>query len=309
MLFWIIPLILTLLCGCGDSSDLEDEKGKDEILSSATVLSHQDCCDKLPGKDKKCGKCQQSNESGTIVKSKELSEKEEMDKLHWQYTKTLHDKFGDLYVVPNIGLEMLWVQPGSFKREKKQEKHIYLGFYLGKYEVSQVQWEAVMRQNPSRFKGPDRPVEQISWEDAVTFCEKLTQVEIFAGRLPNGVSYQLPNNVEWEYACRAGTSSLFFWGESPATQYANYDDGDSVRETKKVNSYSPNPWGFFNMHGNCWEFCSDISDENSLFRFARGGSWSDASDFMHSAYRYQIERDSNYNNLGIRLALKVDRMD
>ena len=307
MLFWIIPLILTLLCGCGDSSDLEDEKGKDEILSSATVLSHQDCCDKLPGKDKKCGKCQQSNESGTIVKSKELSEKEEMDKLHWQYTKTLHDKFGDLYVVPNIGLEMLWVQPGSFKREKKQEKHIYLGFYLGKYEVSQVQWEAVMRQNPSRFKGPDRPVEQISWEDAVTFCEKLTQVEIFAGRLPNGVSYQLPNNVEWEYACRAGTSSLFFWGESPATQYANYDDGDSVRETKKVNSYSPNPWGFFNMHGNCWEFCSDISDANSLFRFGRGGSWSDGSDFMSSAYRYQIQRDSNYNNLGIRLALKVSK--
>ena len=164
-----------------------------------------------------------------------------------------------------------------------------------------------MGQNPSLFKGPNRPVEQISWEDAVKFCEKLTQVEIFAGRLPHGVSYQLPNNIEWEYACRAGTSSLFSWGDSPATKFANYDDGDPSGETRKVNSYSPNPWGFFNMHGNCWEFCSDISDANSLFRFARGGSWSDGSDFMSSAYRYQIQRVSNYYNLGIWLALKVSK--
>ena len=307
MMFWILTLVLTLLWGCDDSSDLENQKVKDVILTSASGESCQGSCDSLPGKDKKCDKCQPSKESVGIVKSKEISEKEEMDKLYWQYTKNVHDKFGDLYVVPNIGLEMLWVQPGSFELEKKQEKHIHLGFYLGKYEVSQVQWESVMGQNPSLFKGPNRPVEQISWEDAVKFCEKLTQVEIFAGRLPHGVSYQLPNNIEWEYACRAGTSSLFSWGDSPATKFANYDDGDPSGETRKVNSYSPNPWGFFNMHGNCWEFCSDISDANSLFRFARGGSWSDGSDFMSSAYRYQIQRDSNYNNLGIRLALKVSK--
>ena len=97
------------------------------------------------------------------------------------------------------------------------------GFWLGKHEVTQAQWEQVMGSNPSNFKGANRPVETVSWNDVTSFCEKLTEQERTAGRLPVGMAYQLPTEAQWEYACRAGTTTAYSWGEwHHGLDHANY---------------------------------------------------------------------------------------
>ena len=113
------------------------------------------------------------------------------------------------------------------------------GFYLGKYEVTQAQWEQVMGSNPSEFKGADRPVEQVSWNDAVEFCKKLTVMEKRAGRVPQGMIYQLPTEAQWEYACRAGTTTEYWWGDTITKTNANYRDS-GLKQSRDVGKYSSN---------------------------------------------------------------------
>lgn len=294
--FYAFFAVFIFLSGCGESDYSDIEKSVDRSNDQDNSVEP-----KLIETDGNIGK----------------SEKKELESLYRQYIKSAQDELGDIYTVPGIDMEMLWVHPGTFTagspkseigrvgNENQREKRINFGFYLGKFEVSQVQWESVMGNNPSKFKGPNLPVENISWLEAVEFCEKLTQVELFNARLPNGFAYQLPSQMEWEYACRAGTKSAYWWGDDPDIKNANYDFEESYGATKEVTSYLPNPWGFFNVHGNVWEYCSGISDFSPVFRFARGGSWSDNSDFMRSAYRLEIQKDSNNHTLGLRIALKI----
>ena len=133
-------------------------------------------------------------------------------------------------------------------------------FWLGKYAVTQAQYQAVMGTNPSKFSanGANRPVEQVSWQEAVAFCEKLSQQ---AGR-----TYRLPSEAEWEYACRAGTTTPFHFGPAITTDLANYDGnytygngskGVYRQQTTEVGSFPPNAFGLYDMHGNVWEWCAD----------------------------------------------------
>jgi formylglycine-generating enzyme required for sulfatase activity len=142
------------------------------------------------------------------------------------------------FTIPGLAMEMLLCKPGTFTMgSPKSEKHrdddetqhavtLTEGFWLGKYEVTQAQWERVMGSNPSRFKGAGRPVETVAWHDATSFCEKLTERESKAGRLPAGMSYQLPTEAQWEYACRAGTKTAHAFGEASGDmhRYGNYAD-------------------------------------------------------------------------------------
>ena len=309
---WVLAFLFFFGCGGNEDSDSGNSNSFVEYKSCL------DCGKLITDKSLGCQECPLETEEN-ISGRDDNAEKKELDKLYWQFINDAHEKLGDQYVVPGIELEMLWVHPGTFTagspkseigrldREKLNEKKIHLGFYLGKYEVSQVQWEAVMGKNPSKFKGANRPVENISWEEAIEFCEKLTQIELIESRLPNGLSFQLPSDSEWEYACRAGTSTAYFWGDSPVQENANYEFENSAGHTMDITSFLPNPWGFFNVHGNCWEFCSDVPGENIVYRFARGGSWVDNSDFMRSAYRYEVQRDSKNHSLGLRIALKVEK--
>jgi len=161
-------------------------------------------------------------------------------------------------VIPNtVGMRLRLIQPGVFTMgstvgdRDEQPVHkvtITKAFYMGVCEVTQAQWKAVMRDNPSHFIGPDRPVEQVSWHEAREFCRKLSEKE--------GVRYRLPTEAEWEYACRAGTTTELYWGD-------RWDDTLSwvgpptAGETKPVGTKPPNPWGLHDMIGNVWEWCED----------------------------------------------------
>ena len=137
------------------------------------------------------------------------------------------------------------------------------GFYLGKYEVTQAQYEAVTGLNPSEFNATgngNRPVEKVTWTEAVAFCTQLTTQEQNAGRLPVGWAYVLPTESQWEYACRAGTTTAYSRGATIAAGNANwnwdgaYNTGNDFKQTRDVGQYAANPWGLFDMQGNVWEW-------------------------------------------------------
>jgi formylglycine-generating enzyme required for sulfatase activity len=189
------------------------------------------------------------------------------------------------------------------------------GFWLGEAPCTQEQWEAVMGENPSRFKGADRPVEQVNWEDCQAFCRTLRQ------RVP-GLEVRLPTEAEWERACRAGTDSAYNdgsgctepTGHDPALERLGWFDANSGGETHAVGKKPPNAWGLCDMHGNVLERCSDwfgnyVNEEQTdptgpregRSRVIRGGCWGDLAGLCRSASRFYDEPGSRWNNQGFRL--------
>jgi len=234
---------------------------------------------------------------------------------------------GQTWSLPDLNLDLAYVHPGTFtigspdaekgryKNESPQTQvTLSKGWWLGKTVVTQGQWEALMAGNKSSQKVADRPVERVSWDDAMEFCRKLTERERAAGRLPDGYAYTLPTEAQWEYACRAGTSG-------PYSGDGNLDDmgwhsENSGNTTHPVAQKQANAWGFYDMHGNVWEWCRDwfgnypggsISDPTGpalgAVRVVRGGSCSVPARFCRSAFRRKIEPGNREDHLGFRLAL------
>ena len=262
------------------------------------------------------------------------------------------------YFVEDLGgvaLEMIAISRGTFlmgspeneleryEFESPQHRVTVQPFYMGKVTVTQAQWKAIaslpkvnldLDADPSYFKGSDRPVEQVSWDDAIEFCDRLSQ--------KTGKTYRLPSEAEWEYACRAGTTTPFHFGETIATDLANYRGSDwelqgttypgfygagnrgSLREeTIAVASFPSNAFGLYDMHGNVWEWCSDLwhenyegapidgsawADGNINARLIRGGSWSYIPGLCRSAFRFpQFPRlpRQRCRVLGCRRALRT----
>ena len=210
---------------------------------------------------------------------------------------------------------------------------------MGKHPVTQAQWKAVaafakvervLDPDPSKFKGDSRPVERVNWYDAIEFCKRLSQ--------KTGRVYRLPSEAEWEYACRAGTTTPFHFGETMTTDLANYrgadwesDEGTTYsgsygagpkgeysQQTTVVGSFEvANPFGLYDMHGNVWEWCLDHWHENyqgapsdgkawetggdGSLRLLRGGSWYNGPDICRSANRFRYDPDDWHNDLGLRV--------
>jgi eukaryotic-like serine/threonine-protein kinase len=235
------------------------------------------------------------------------------------------------------GLEMSFVYcpAGSFtmgspSRETKRQDDedqvrvtISKGFLLGKYEVTQKEWESVMGSNPSNFKGARLPVEKVRWEEATKFCRKFTEQERRAGRLGAKEMYRLPTEAEWEYGCRAGTTSPFSYGSSLSSREANFNvnypyggasKGAYLEKTANVGSYKGNAWGLHDMHGNVWEWCQDWYGENlpggtdpsvaftGWPAVLRGGGWFNLAQFCRSAYRFWNTPSLRLDVLGFRVA-------
>ena len=187
------------------------------------------------------------------------------------------------------------------------------GFYLGKYEVTQEEYEKVIGNNPSQFKGAKLPVEMVRWNDAVAFCEALTKKE----RPSQGWKFTLPSNAQWEYACRSGTTTNYSWGDDITPKLANYEVS-ALERTAEVGSYQPNPWGFFDMHGNVQEWCADWKEEypnvsvtdpygpeTGSTRFLRGGSWNREGRILQSASHRGDRPIFRSNTIGFRVSLQM----
>jgi formylglycine-generating enzyme required for sulfatase activity len=231
----------------------------------------------------------------------------------------------------SIVLEMVYISGGTFMmgcpndeegvnyQQSHQHQVTVPTFYAGKYSITQAQWQAVMGNNPSDFKGEKRPVENVSWDDAVEFCGKLS--------LQTGKKYRLLSEAEWEYACRAGTTTPFHFGETITPElvnykgygrYANAPTGLSREQTTDVGSFPPNAFGLCDMHGNVLEWCSDTwhedwngapTDGSSWetgrrdVRVLRGGSWFDTALTCRSAYRVRVCVGHRFQLIGFRVAL------
>ncbi len=233
---------------------------------------------------------------------------------------------GRAWTVPDLDLQMAYIRPGTFtmgspnSEEGRSDSEspqtrvtLIKGYWLGKTEVTQGQWEALMGSNPSNFKGADRPVEQVSWTEAMEFCRELTQREGSAGRLPDAYAYTLPTEAQWEYACRAGTTGPF--AGSGNLNAMGWCWSNSGGQTHSVAQKQPNAWGLYDMHGNVWEWCRDwygdypggsvrdpTGPASGSHRVYRGGSWGGLPLRCRSAYR-SLDPGIRGFGLGFRLAL------
>jgi formylglycine-generating enzyme required for sulfatase activity len=220
-------------------------------------------------------------------------------------------------------------EPGRQSNEEAHEVEISRPFYLGAYLVTQGQYHKVVGSNPSYYcasgagRGAvagldtsDFPVETVTWDDAVAFCAKLSALpaEKAARR-----AYRLPSEAEWEYACRAGTSTAYHFGNAVAAGQANCRP-TTMNRTSKVGSYQPNGWGLYDMHGNVWHMCADWYDAN-YYRaspkkdptgpaagttwVARGGSWSNTATACRSAHRAWVTRGQRNYLVGFRVACDI----
>jgi formylglycine-generating enzyme required for sulfatase activity len=232
---------------------------------------------------------------------------------------------------PNTNL--VWIPPGTFTMGSPANEvdrsaiegpqmsvTISRGFWMRKYLVTQEDYLSVVGSNPSYFTGyQDLPVESLSWHDATNYCAELTQQEQAAGRVPAGWVYRLPTEAEWEYACRAGTTTRFYYGDDLGyTNLTNYgwfaDNSDSV--TQPVGLLLPNAWGLYDMAGNVWEWCRDwygsypggslIDPQGPVagtYRVMRGGSCYNVGRYLRSARRLNNLPTYTYSGLGLRVVL------
>jgi formylglycine-generating enzyme required for sulfatase activity len=264
--------------------------------------------------------------------------------------ETVRAQDGEKVITNSIGMKLTLIPAGKFlmgssageeerdAEEMQHEVEITKPFYMGVYEVTQGQYEKIKEKNTAFFRqGQDFPMDQVRWPDAVDFCRKLSALpaEKKASRV-----YRLPTEAEWEYACRAGTKTVFHFGDALSSKEANFKGsfpyGDAAKgiflqKTTRVGSYGPNAWGLYDMHGNVAEWCSDYYDpdyyknspkqdpkgpangvlktdfHNEFYRVVRGGCWLDEARACRAAYRFRLQATEPYRWVGFRVVYDVSK--
>ncbi len=240
----------------------------------------------------------------------------------------------DEFTINGVKFEMVLIKAGSFMmgssesengRDDNEVQHrvtLTQDFYMGKYEVTQEQWVTIMGKNPSEFIGDKKPVENVSWEDAQRFIEKLNARDDMKN---SRMKFRLPTEAEWEYACRAGTTTVYSFGNKlngdRANCKGNYPYGTNEKgaylgRTTEVGCYAPNAWGLYDMHGNVSEWCEDwygdysngaVTDPtgpaSGSYRVWRGGSWNYSARGCRSAFRGNGHLTRRLDIFGFRLVL------
>jgi formylglycine-generating enzyme required for sulfatase activity len=233
----------------------------------------------------------------------------------------------------SIGMKFVWISPGTFRMGSPEEEEVRWrrelahrvtltrGFFMGVHTVTQEEWQAIMGNNPSEFKDEKNlPVESVSWNDCQEFIKKLSDRE----KKP----YRLPTEAEWEYACRAGTTTPFYCGATLSTAQANYNgnhvygtgkQGVHRMKTTPAGSFPANAWGLHDMHGNVFQWCQDWyvdypSDHlidpkgpiSGARKILRGGSWNDYPHYCRSAYRSVNVPETRGNVIGFRICFSAE---
>jgi formylglycine-generating enzyme required for sulfatase activity len=255
-----------------------------------------------------------------------------------QEKKAKELKHLEVDVARGVKMKIVYIEPGKFmmgspKDEKEREDNelqheveITKGFWMGVHEVTQEEYDKVMGEKPSFFTGARLPVERVSWDKAMKFCEKL--------RKTSGKTVDLPTEAEWEYACRAGSKTVFHYGNSLSWKQANIhgefpyggaDKGPWIRTTTKVGSFEPNAFGLYDMHGNVWEWCKDwyksdyykesplqdppgpatAKDDANGARVLRGGTWAIYASHCRAAYRYNMDSEHLVESIGFRVVVRL----
>ncbi|HEX4611742.1 MAG TPA: formylglycine-generating enzyme family protein [Urbifossiella sp.] len=220
----------------------------------------------------------------------------------------------------DVQMKFAWIPPGRFlmgsdKADDEKPIHrvqITKGFWMGITPVTQAQFEAAMGYNPSHFRGPDRPVESVSWSDAQEFCTAFGQLI--------GRPIRLPTEAEWEYACRAGTTAAYWSGDDEAAlKRVGWYTSTSQAQTQPVGKLEKNPWGLCDVHGNVWEWCQDgyvpypggdqsdpQGQANNNSRVLRGGAWNLNPGYCRAAIRTGRAPDARDNRIGFRVCFRLD---
>ena len=227
---------------------------------------------------------------------------------------------GKPWTDPFSGIEFVWIPPGSFfmgtnkGNDRERPRHrvsFQTGFWMSKYEITQAQWLLYMGNNPSHFQsaGPNAPVENVNWFEIQEFIFRMNQKNIHI------FEYRLPTEVEWEYACRAGSKTRFYWGDRPDPSYCWLHENSNHR-THEIGKTQPNSWGLYDMIGNVAELCENLYEEYPggkresyiprTDRMVRGGGWSDSGDFDQVSWRSIIGHMMKSNDVGIRVVFFAD---
>jgi sulfatase modifying factor 1 len=248
------------------------------------------------------------------------------------------------------GVRLCWCPPGKFimgsppgepeRRPGEDQVEVTLtsGFWMAKFEATQGQWKTTMAQLPGKLtaqlpEGDDLPVGNVNFAEAEAFCRKLTELGRRSGEIPEGWEFRLPTEAQWEYACRAGTTTATSFGDMLSSKQANFkgkpyngaEPGPSLNRAAKVGSYPANAWGLHDMHGNTFEWCRDWyhfrlpggSDpdlyaekesasrnaDGGVSRVRRGGCWADDGWACRSAFRLRFEPERRYDHIGFRVVV------
>jgi formylglycine-generating enzyme required for sulfatase activity len=188
------------------------------------------------------------------------------------------------------GMEFILIPAGTFLCESENKKPYTVKveqFLISKTEITQEAWQKIMKSNPSRFSGKNLPVESVSWHECVEFCEK--------------IGLELPTENQWEYACRSGTQSEYYWGNTIEEEYCWYQE--NAKQTNPVMKKKPNAFGVYDMIGNVGEWCKNMSPE--LNPVIRGGSWTSSDVECASNHRYPCSPNFSHSNLGLRCVLNL----
>jgi formylglycine-generating enzyme required for sulfatase activity len=249
-------------------------------------------------------------------KDKAAKAKEEPAKL----LKTFREEF--LHITPGRGkfpAEFMMGDDGDGSTRPAHKVRIGYEFYVARYEVPQNLWEAVMGENPSRWKGPRNSAEMFSYDEAVEFCERATKLMRAAKLITEKQVVRLPSEAEWEYVARADTTTRYSFGNN-AKELGDYGwfTGNAKGNDPPVGAKKPNPWGLYDVHGYLWEWCSDNwasgyegaptdgsarTKDDAKLRVARGGSWQETAEKLTSFYRRRLEAGTRDDGVGLRCVL------
>ena len=299
------------------STGLSVLEGKVAFQDSKKQTTSVETSKKIVGTRKGAGKLimlperEKADLAKTVVESQKAVSKYDVSRL--SNTVEGYSAKSNYLVKSALDMELIWCPPGSYLRGAKTTKPVILteGFYLGKYEVTQEEYEIIVGKNPSKFKTKKLPVENVSWNDAIEFCNALNLKE----RAPSGWKFSLPTEAQWEYACRAGTTTKYHWGDEINPNNANYQES-KLEKTRWRGSYRKNPWGFYDMHGNVWEWCLDwYGTLNSTLqvdpygskgteKILKGGSFSAEGSRLSPNERHKKQPDQKRETRGFRISLQ-----